>query len=97
MLREPDFFADMTFLIDSFHTKGHTKCAPAAFLSSYAVVDPGLGRLNSSAAECGNGGMARIRKSVNYMSQTCAIQYTKVFLSIWNRQRIQGLEKKEAR
>ena len=24
MLREPDFFADTTFVIDSFHVKGHT-------------------------------------------------------------------------
>jgi hypothetical protein len=91
MLREPDFFADTQFLIDAFHATGHTKCSPAAFLSNYAAVDPRLAKLNSSAAECGNGGIARIRKSVSYMSQTRSIQYTKVFISVWNRQRIRAI------
>lgn len=91
MLREPDFFADTQFLIDAFHATGHTKCSPAAFLSNYAAVDPRLAKLNSSAAECGNGGIARIRKSVSYMSQTRSIQYMKVFISVWNRQRIRAI------
>ena len=51
------FFADTLFAIDSFHAKGHTKCAPSAFLSTYAIVDPQLAHINSSAAECGNGGL----------------------------------------
>ncbi|KZP10585.1 hypothetical protein FIBSPDRAFT_757998 [Athelia psychrophila] len=85
MTREPDFFADTLFVIDAFHAKGHTRCAPAAFLTSYANTDPRLARINSSAAECGNGGLSRIRKSVSYMSQDRAIIYTKVFISIWNR------------
>ncbi|TFK58249.1 hypothetical protein BDN72DRAFT_739945, partial [Pluteus cervinus] len=36
LTREPEFFADTCFNIDSFHAKGHTKCSPAAFLSTYA-------------------------------------------------------------
>jgi hypothetical protein len=92
MTREPDFFAETLFVIDSFHAKGHTKCAPAAFLSTYANVDPRLARINSSAAECGNGGLNRIRKSVSYMSQDRAIIYTKVFLSIWNRLRVRTMQ-----
>ena len=48
--------------------------------------------VNSSAAECGNSGILRIRKSVSYMSQDRAILYTRVFISLWNRQRIQKLE-----
>jgi hypothetical protein len=84
MTRKPDFFADTLFAINSFHAKGHTKCAPAAFLSTYANVDPRLARINSIPAECGNGGLNRIRKSVSYMSQDCAIIYTKVFLSVCN-------------
>ncbi|EFI27021.1 hypothetical protein CC1G_15154 [Coprinopsis cinerea okayama7 len=66
---------------------GHTKCSPAAFLSEYANIDPRLVIINSSAAECGNGGLKKIRKSVSYMSQTRAIIYSKVFLSVWNRVR----------
>ncbi|EAU86898.2 hypothetical protein CC1G_10789 [Coprinopsis cinerea okayama7 len=63
MLREPDFFQNTYFAIDHFHAAGHTKCSPAAFLSEYANVDPRLVAINSSAAECGNSGLKRIRKS----------------------------------
>ncbi|KAH6887269.1 hypothetical protein BKA70DRAFT_1122300, partial [Coprinopsis sp. MPI-PUGE-AT-0042] len=91
MLREPDFFADTFFVIDHFHSTGHTKCSAAAFLSEYANVDPWLARINSSAAECGNGSLSRIRKSVSYMSQERAIIFTKTFLSVWNRVRIKRM------
>ncbi|KAL0058334.1 hypothetical protein AAF712_015002 [Marasmius tenuissimus] len=51
--------------------------------------------VNSSAAECGNSGISRIRKSVSYMRQNRAILYTKTFLSVWNRGQIRrGMEKK---
>jgi hypothetical protein len=69
MTREPDLFADTLFLIDGFHTKGHTKCSPAVFLSTYSDIDPRLKYINSSAGECGNGGISRIRKSASYMAQ----------------------------
>lgn len=85
MTREADFFAGTTFCIDHFHVMGHTKCSPSCFLRTYMAVDPRLAFINSSAAECGNGGISRIRKSVSYMSQERAIVYTKVFISIWNR------------
>jgi hypothetical protein len=85
---EPDFFVDMLFVVNSFHAKGHSKCSPAAFLSTYANIDPHLTDINPSAAECGNGGLHRIWKSMSYMSQDQAILYTKVFLSMWNRLRI---------
>jgi len=88
MLREPDFFADTQFLIDNFHSKGHTKCSEAAFLSTYSAIHPSLTRINSSAAECGNSGITRIRKSVRYMGQRRAIIYTRMFISTWNRQRL---------
>ena len=85
LTREPAFFADTLFIVDDFHAKGHTKCSAASFLKTYAAIDPRLIRVNSSAAECGNGGIARIRKSVSYMTQDRAVLYTKVFISIWNR------------
>ncbi|KAJ7468522.1 hypothetical protein FB451DRAFT_1340257 [Mycena latifolia] len=91
MTREPDLFADTLFVIDNFHATGHSKCAPAAFLKTYCVVDPQPRFINSSAGECGNSGISRIRKSVSYMSQDRAIVYTKVFLCIWNRQIIRGM------
>ncbi|KAK7025734.1 hypothetical protein R3P38DRAFT_3316395 [Favolaschia claudopus] len=91
MTREPAFFAETQFLIDDFHSVGHTKCAPAAFLKTHCNVDPRLSYINSSAGECGNSGLGRIRKSVSYMSQKRAILYSRVFLCIWNRLRIQKL------
>ncbi|KAF7300912.1 hypothetical protein MKEN_01317700 [Mycena kentingensis (nom. inval.)] len=91
MTREPEFFSNTQFLIDDFHSVGHTKCSDAAFLKTHCNVDPRLGYINSSAGECGNSGLARIRKSVSYMSPSRAIVYTKVFLSIWNRQRIRAM------
>ena len=64
---------------------------PSSLSFEYANTNPTLARINSSAAECGNGGLHRIRKSVSYMSQDRAIKYTKVFLSVWNRCRIRKL------
>lgn len=85
MLREPQFFANTLFAIDDFHAQGHTKCSTAAMLCEYAQVNTHLKKINSSAAECGNGALRKIRKSVSYMGQLRAIIYTKVFLCIWNR------------
>jgi len=92
MLREPDFFSKTLFVVDAFHAKGHTQCGWAAFLTNYCDTDLVLMTINSSAAECGNSGILRIRKSVSYMSQDHAILYTRVFISLWNHQRIQKLE-----
>lgn len=85
MLREPQFFANTFFNVDHFHASGHVKCSPATSFSEYVNVDPSLANTNSSAAECANSGLKRIRKSTSYMTQERAIIYTKVFLSIWNR------------
>ncbi|KAF9476550.1 hypothetical protein BDN70DRAFT_812128 [Pholiota conissans] len=93
MTREPAFFADTLFVIDAFHAMGHTKCGQAAFLNTYCDADPTLLYINSSAAECGNGGILRIRKAVSYMAQERAIVFTKTFLSIWNRHRIRNMER----
>ncbi len=84
LLREPNFFADTHFIIDNFHARDHTKCAPACFASTYAEVDPEVSQINTSTAECGNNIILRIRKSVSYMGQRRATIYTKVFLSVIN-------------
>lgn len=88
LTREPEFFLDTEFRIDSFHAKDHTKCAPATFLATYAAVNPILGAINTSAGECGNSGLLKVRKSVSYMSQDRAIMYTHVYLALWNRLRV---------
>jgi hypothetical protein len=96
LTREPEFFLDTDFRIDTFHAKGHTKCAPATFLSTYSARDPTLVAINSSAGECGNSGLLKIRKSVSYMAQDRAIIYTESYLALWNRIRILKLREKMA-
>lgn len=91
MLREPEFFKNTYFAIDLFHAPGHTKCSEAAMLAQYANTDPRLVSLNSSAGECGNSCLRRIRKSVSYMTEKHAVIYTKVFLSVYNRGRLRKM------
>ncbi|KIK55617.1 hypothetical protein GYMLUDRAFT_175271, partial [Collybiopsis luxurians FD-317 M1] len=83
-MQEPDFFADTQFIIDGFHLSRHTKCSKASFLKTYANVDPTLAKINSSAVECSNSGLAQICKSISYMEQDQAILYCWVFLCMWN-------------
>ena len=93
MAREPVFFQNTKCLIDHFHSMGHTACSDACKLMAYTATNPELDRINSSAAECGNSGILRIRKSVSYMTQEHAIIYTKTFLSIRNRLVLRKQEK----
>jgi Kyakuja-Dileera-Zisupton transposase len=91
--REPEFFKDTLFVIDEMHAKGHSSCSQACFLSNYMQTRPDLLPVNSSAAECSNSGLNRIRKSVSYMNEANAILYTHTFLSVWNRRRERGFQK----
>ncbi|KZV86252.1 hypothetical protein EXIGLDRAFT_622164, partial [Exidia glandulosa HHB12029] len=97
MLREAEFFKNTRFLIDKFHSSGHSSCSAACFVSTYAAHDPILAHINTSAAEFGNSGLKRIRTSIRYMSQRHAVIYTHRFLCLWNRQRRLKLAKKAAR
>lgn len=96
MLREAVFFRNTLFLIDWFHEEGHKRCSAACFLSTYAKHSSGLKDINTSAAECGNSGLLRIRKAMRYMSQRHSIVYIQRFLAIWNRIRRREAEKKAA-
>ena len=91
--REPEFFKDTLFVVDEMHSNGHSSCSQACFLSNYMQTDPELLKVNSSAAECSNGGLNRIRKSISYMSESHAILYAHTFLSVWNRNRERGFKK----
>jgi hypothetical protein len=84
-LREHEFFKNTKFLIDEFHAQGHTKCSKACFLSNYRGYDLDIKAINTSAAECGNAGLLRVRKSMSFMRQDHAIIFVYVFLAIWNR------------
>lgn len=87
MSREPKFFRDTLFAIDEMHANGHTHCSQACFITNYMQVRPNLMAVNSSAAECSNSGLNRIRKSVSYMGQTNAILFTYAYLCVWNRKK----------
>ena len=56
--------------------------------------DPNLQVINTSAAEVGNLGAAKIRKTVSYMTQRHAIQYTKVYMDVMNRCKTGAMIKK---
>jgi hypothetical protein len=87
MSREPEFFKNTCFAIDELHAKGHVGCSQASFMSNYMQVRPTIMNINTSAAECSNSGLNRIRKSVSYMTQNHAIRLTYIYLCVWNRQR----------
>ncbi|KAH9856700.1 hypothetical protein C2E23DRAFT_940126 [Lenzites betulinus] len=84
-VREAEFFSHTRFLIDELHAQGHTRCGQACFASNTMRYDDRVRAANTSAAECGNKGVRRIRKSVSYMRYDHALRYTKVYLDIWNR------------
>ncbi|KAE8184180.1 hypothetical protein CF328_g7942 [Tilletia controversa] len=88
--RELDFFQNTLFVVDQMHEKGHVNCSAASRLSTYMRNDPKLQHVYSSAAECGNAGLARIKKSVSYSKQEHAVALVRVFLSVWNRSRMQS-------
>lgn len=84
-IREYEFFKNTIFLIDKFHAVGHTRCSRACFISNYEEWNAMLKEINSSAAECGNSALLRIRKTMRYLSQERSILYVWLFLAIWNR------------
>lgn len=87
MLREPEYWKDTRFVIDWFHGYGHVACSPACFITSYVEYDVQLREANSSAGECGNAGVRRIRRPLSYMSQRHAVIYSYVYFALWNRLR----------
>jgi hypothetical protein len=87
MSREPEFFRDTLFAIDEMHANGHNNCSQACYVSNYMLVRPHLMRVNSSAAECNNAGLNRIRKSISYMDQPHAILFTYMYVNAMNRKK----------
>ncbi|KIL00896.1 hypothetical protein PAXRUDRAFT_128842 [Paxillus rubicundulus Ve08.2h10] len=82
---EAQYFQNTQFLIDEMHAHDHSHCGKACFVSNDMRYDNQIRAVNTSAAECGNKGMKRIHKSVSFMAYDHAVQFTKVFLYIWNR------------
>lgn len=83
--REAEFFRNTRFAVDQFHYSGHSKCSRACSATYAMQYNPNMQVVNTSAAEVGNSGAAKICKSVNYMTQAHAIHYTKIYMDITNR------------
>lgn len=90
--REARYFRHTRFLIDELHAHDHKHCGQACLASNVMAYDSRVRQANTSAAECGNKGMKRIRKSVSFMTYEHAVIYTKVFLDIWNRSVIKRMK-----
>lgn len=84
MTREPDYWKNTLFLIDKFHSSGHSTCSPACMLINYVDDDVVLATLNSSIGESGNSSLKPIKKSVSYMSEQHAIAFIKNYVSLVN-------------
>jgi hypothetical protein len=92
MKREPEFFKDTLFVIDRMHASGHTGCSQSSFISHHEQTNPSLKTINSSAAECGNSGLGKIRKSTSYMTEEHAIWLCWAMIMVWNRTQRQKQE-----
>ena len=57
-------------------------------LTNYLATNPDLEDIKFAAAECGNKGLKRIRKTVSYSNESNAIVMIGTFISVWNRKRI---------
>lgn len=91
--REPSYWLDTVHVIDTFHFRDHNKCSQAFNMLTFAKADPIMETIRDTAAEVGNSGLARIRKSIKYMSQANAMMLTKIYLEIHNRRKIRELNK----
>ncbi|GAA5903011.1 hypothetical protein JCM6882_009668 [Rhodosporidiobolus microsporus] len=67
MVRAPEFVSETRFYIDEFHAHGHRGCSAACHVSTAMNADPTLQLVNTSAAECCNARLDRIKKSLKYM------------------------------
>ena len=84
LVREARYFRDTRFLIDEMHAHDHTRCGQACFASNLMQFDERIRSINTSAAECGNKGVNRIRKTVSFMTYEHAVVFTKAYMDVWN-------------
>jgi hypothetical protein len=91
--RQPSFWLDTIHIIDSFHFRDHTKCSHAFNMLTFMKANADMRTIRDTAAEVGNSGLVRIRKSIKYMSQARTMMLTKLYLEIHNRRKICELAK----
>lgn len=92
LLRESDFFLNTRHVIDQVHEANHSACSEAYRLSEYKKTgDPNFIHINDSAAEVGNSGLKKLKKSVRYMSLARFMDLCRIQLEVQNRIRIRKL------
>ena len=95
MRREPQFWHNTMFAVDSFHySKSHRRCSEAYNMRFIADIIPAYASVKDTSAEVGNSSLASIRKSIRYMGQRRAMAFIKLRLEILNRMKIKKMRKR---
>jgi hypothetical protein len=84
MSREPMYFKDTLFIVDSFHARNHKACTQSSKLYAYKS-DPKINALNSNAAEHLNSGLRHLRRSMSGMGEARSISYMNTYICVRNR------------
>lgn len=96
LLREPAFFKNTVFRVDTLHWRGHTACSEgynpetfrrAGFESEASQVP----HINSEAAEQCNSGLKFLRTACSFMTQEHFLRFTRTYLAFQNRKKIELL------
>ncbi|KAL3868428.1 hypothetical protein ACJMK2_041236 [Sinanodonta woodiana] len=74
--RDPVFFKDTSFRVDSLHFRNHTACGPSYELKAY----PQFSKLNSQVVEQSNSRLQRLKGSLSYMTQNNFMKHCKFYL-----------------
>ena len=92
--RHVNFWKDTVFLIDRLHQQNHNTCSESFKLQNYlASGHKSFHFLNGSAAESGNAGLSKLKRSLRYMSKKLFMAICTVQLEVQNTLRIQKLKR----
>ena len=83
--REPARFKDTVFLIDRFHSRGHT-CTRGYHMDTYDDVET-INAINSSLVEQANARLVNLRNQIACMSSVNAMHHIAIFIALRNQSR----------
>ncbi len=89
--REYLFFRETLFVIDQFHAYNHT-CSEVYKIVTYKNTNASIRFLNCSAAEQGNAGLQKTRKSTYRMLPTNLMLFVRLQLEVHNRRVMKQLQ-----
>ena len=78
--RDPGFFSGTRFLVDRFHWRNHTGCAPSYSLDLF----PHLSSLNSQVTEQVNSGLSKLKTQLSFMTRENFLRHCQLFLFLRN-------------